>query len=203
MANNFVSLGSMNMSQFMTPLTLPGLNSIEQASAALRRRGYRELTLKKDDRERLVADVRALKVDLIASDEVDPDTKRRILNNLNEVEATLVDSLIGGGEPIRRASDGLVGAIVGLPATEHAKPIVKRVAGLAASIAFTIFTSVGSQLAVDAVEASAAPPPPPSIQILQIISNGNEVPALNSGSYTIDLGSDIQDAEVIDPTDGN
>jgi hypothetical protein len=186
---NFVSVGNLNMQQFMEPLQDTGLLSIEMADHALRRNGYRATRLDQSELDRLREEAHDLLADVLGADGLTAEQKRSIVAHLKAVEDTLVNALLSD-EEIVQANDGLIGSILALPHRAFGNHAVREVAKFAAAVA----TAVAVNIATQAAETALEPPKPSSVVLIERIAHGDEIPAITSGTPH----EEVVDAEIVE-----
>lgn len=163
---NFQAVVSMAMQQFLDQLKPTGVHSLKLCSSLLHRRSP-EPVLSEEVAADLQSRVHELIREVLATEDLDRQTKAWIVERLSEVERALRDVEIRGHRGVEEAVDRLVGGL-------RRKPVVlQRLAGskvaqvvIATVTALDIALNSAANLK-ELTEGEAAPPSPVVVEIQQ------------------------------------
>ncbi|MCO7238773.1 hypothetical protein [Aeromicrobium sp. CnD17-E] len=138
--DHFPVAPSVQLSQMLNPLKPDGVLALENLDGLLSEM-RRQPVLLEPARESLVDQTRALIDQVIASNDLSENVKRAIVDQLREVERTLLDTQITGTLPVERAARGLAGVMTtlylrGEKVAKH--PVTRAMIGLALAVDFAL-----------------------------------------------------------------
>ena len=171
--DQWITIESLNMQQFMTPLQGTGLYSVEVCADALNRYAS-EPALGPDAISSLLEKVRELHLVVDEADDLDDPTKAWITQRLVDIERALLTYKVAGTRGLERATDELLGGMHRRPGVLEQLGASKTGQGIGLLLLLIQTTLAG----VSAYEQISASPPAGLVIVVEHLAPGANVTPL-------------------------